>query len=233
MVKLKKIPKKKLKEPDEFITSTEKAYLFVKDHAKPIAISGVILVVLILSIFIYTQWSHQKEVDADRRLASILELYQGVRSPYREGSPENYKTLLAKFDETIQQFPRTSAGKLSYLYKGNVHLQLGEFDEAKTAFQTFLKKGTKGKLLRSLGLEGLGYAYEGKKEYEEALKSYQKIVEMGAEAQMVGVYLRIGHCYEKQGKNKEALENYKAFLKASPKSPAANSVLRKISSLEG
>jgi tetratricopeptide (TPR) repeat protein len=233
MVKLKKISKKKLKEPDEFITSTEKAYLFVKDHSKTIAIGGVVLVVIILSVFIYCQWSHQKEIDADQRLASLLELYQGVSSPYREGSPENYKTLLAKFDETIQQFPRTSAGKLSYLYKGNIHLQLGEFDEAKTAFQTFLKKGGKGKLLRFLGLEGLGYSYEGKKDYEEALKSYQKIVEMGVEAQMVGVYLRIGHCYEKQGKNKEALESYKTFLKASPKSPAANAVLRRISSLEG
>jgi tetratricopeptide (TPR) repeat protein len=207
--------------------------LFVRDHSKPIAIGGIALLVIILSIYIYQNWSHQKEVDADRKLASILELYQGVRSPYREGSLENYKTLLLKFDETIQQFPRTSAAKLSFLYKGNIHLQLKEFDEARTAFQTFLKKGGKGKLFRSLGLEGLGYAYEGKSEYEEALRSYQKIVEMGAEAQMVGVYLRIGHCYEKMGKNKEALENYKAFLKAAPKSPAANSVLRKISSLEG
>jgi tetratricopeptide (TPR) repeat protein len=233
MVKLKKIPKKKLREPDEFISSTEKAFLFVKGHSKPIAIGGIILVVIILSTFLYQQWKHQKEVDADRRLASLLELYQGVSSPYREGSQENYKTLLAKFDETIQQFPRTSAGRLSYLYKGNIHLQLEEFEEAKTAFQTFLKKGGKRKLFRSFALEGLGYAYEGKKEYEEALKSYQEIVEMGAEAQMARVYLRIGHCYEKQGKNKEALESYKTFLKASPKSPAANSVLRKISSLEG
>jgi tetratricopeptide (TPR) repeat protein len=233
MVKLKKIPKKKLKEPDEFISSTERAFAFIRDHSKVIAIGGIVLVVLILSITLYQNWRHQKEVDADRRLTSLLELYQGVSSPDRQGSPENYKTLLAKFDETIQQFPRTSAARLSFLYKGNIHLQLGEFDEARTAFETFLKKGGKGKLFRFFALEGIGYAYEGKKEYEEAVKSYKKVVEMGAEAQMIEVYLRIGHCYEKLGKKKEALENYKAFLKAAPKSSAANFVLRKISSLEG
>jgi hypothetical protein len=34
------------------------------------------------------------------------------------------------------------------------------------------------------------------------------------------------------GKNKEALENYKAFLKIYPKSQMANTILRKISILE-
>jgi tetratricopeptide (TPR) repeat protein len=45
-------------------------------------------------------------------------------------------------------------------------------------------------------------------------------------------YLTIGLCYEKLGKNKEALENYKAFLKVSQKSMMTNAVLKKISYLE-
>jgi len=44
--------------------------------------------------------------------------------------------------------------------------------------------------------------------------------------------LDMGRCYEKLGKKKEALENYKVFLKVSQKSMMTNEVLRKISILE-
>jgi tetratricopeptide (TPR) repeat protein len=78
----------------------------------------------------------------------------------------------------------------------------------------------------------LGYAYEEKKEYEKAIQSYQKIIGEGASFQLSNAYLSVGRCYEKMGKNKEALENYRAFLRESPKSLMTNVVLRKISILE-
>jgi len=43
----------------------------------------------------------------------------------------------------------------------------------------------------------------------------------------------MGVCYEKLGKNKEALESYKNFLKSGQKSPMTNAVMRKISLLGG
>jgi hypothetical protein len=42
----------------------------------------------------------------------------------------------------------------------------------------------------------------------------------------------MGRCYEKMGKNKEALVQYKSFLKVSQKSMMTNTVLRNISNLE-
>jgi tetratricopeptide (TPR) repeat protein len=109
---------------------------------------------------------------------------------------------------------------------------LSEFEEAIKAYQTFLSKSGKEKLYRLFALEGLGYAYEGKKDYEKTIQTYQKILEMGEGFQLGDAYLTIGLCYEKLGKNKEALENYKAFLKVSQKSMMTNAVLRKISYLE-
>jgi tetratricopeptide (TPR) repeat protein len=81
-------------------------------------------------------------------------------------------------------------------------------------------------------MEGMGYAYEGMKDYEKALHAYQKIVEMGESFESADAHLNMGRYYERMGENKEALENYRAFLKISEKSPVANAVLRKISLLE-
>jgi tetratricopeptide (TPR) repeat protein len=155
-----------------------------------------------------------------------------LNSPNREASISEYKNLLEKFDEVVKEFPRTSSGKFSLLYIGNLHLHLGEFDEAIKAYQAFLQKAGKEKLYRYFGMEGLGYAYEEKKDYEKALEAYQKILEIGDRSQMAEPYLEMGRCYEKLGKKKEALDNYKAFLKASPKSMMTNVILEKVSNLE-
>jgi tetratricopeptide (TPR) repeat protein len=88
------------------------------------------------------------------------------------------------------------------------------------------------KLYRVFAMEGLGYAYEGKKDYEKALDAYQKIVDMGDHFQMPSAYLCMGRCYERLNKSKEALESYKAFLKTSQKSVMTNAVLEKVSHLE-
>jgi len=228
----KKILKKKLKEPDEFISSTEKAIQFITRHLKKIAAGGIIVLIILLSLFLFQRWESQKEEEAYRKYSLAVEIYQIANSPSREGPPSEYKNLLEKFDEVITKFPGTSSGKFSLLYKGSIQLHMGEFEEASKSYQTFLKRAGKEKLYHLFALEGLGYAYEGKKDFEKAVNAYQEILKLGGSFQWGGTYLSIGRCYEKLGKNKEALENYKAFLKVSEKSPMSNGVLRKISLLE-
>jgi tetratricopeptide (TPR) repeat protein len=232
MVRLKKIAKKKLKEPDEFVSLTERAYLFITRHGRRIVSGGIVLLIVLIAVFLYLRWEKKSEEDAYRRFSSAAFLYQMVSSPPREGSPADYKTVLEKFGEVAAKFPKTSSGKISLLYQGNIHLRLGEFEEAIESYQTFLQKAGKEKIYRTFALEGLGYSYEGKKEYEKALQSYEKVLGEGEPFQQGDAHLNMGRCYEKLGKKKEALENYKAFLKVSQRSMMTNAVLRKISILE-
>jgi len=231
MTRIKKIIKKKLKEPDEFITFTERTYFFIAHHFKSIAVGGGIVLILLLSFFFFQRWEKKNEGNGYQLYSLATEAYQMVSTPYREGSLQEYKNVLEKFNETITKFPRTSSGKLSILYKGNIHLRLGEFEEAIRAYESFLQKAGKEKLYRSLAREGLGYSYEGRKDYEKAVNAFQKVIDLGENFQLGNAYLGMGRCYEKLGKNKEALENYKNFLKVSQKSQMTNIVLRKISNL--
>src|SRR5512139_2343111 len=206
----KKIIKKKLKEPDEFISFTDHAFRFISGHYKRIMTGVVILGVLVVAFFLFQRWEEKKEAEAYLPFSAALELYQMLNSPYREGSPVDYKNLIEKFDEVITKFPGTSSAKLSLLYKGNLLLKLEEFDEAIKAYETFLQKAGKEKFYRLLAMEGLGYAHEGKKEYEKAVEAYEGMLKMGEGLQVANAYLGKGRCYEKLGKNKEALESYKA-----------------------
>jgi tetratricopeptide (TPR) repeat protein len=118
------------------------------------------------------------------------------------------------------------------LYKGNIYLRLGEFENATKAYEAFLRKIGKEKLYRSFALNGLGYCYEGKKEYERAANAFQKVVDLGESFQLADAYLGLGRCYEKMGNAKEAAANYKNFIKVSKKSEMTNIVLRKLSVIE-
>ena len=229
----KKITKKKLKQPDEFLGFTEKSYLFISHHIKKMAIGLILVLVLILSFFLFRMWDQKKEDEANQKFILALEAYQMVSSPYREGSPAEYKKVLEGFEMVIKTYSRTSSEKYSLIYKGGIHLRLGEFDEAINAYDAFLKKKTgKEKLYQLFALEGLGYGYEGKKDYEKAVKAYQEIIKLGEKYHWAGVHLNMARCYEKLGKTDEALENYRTFLKISPKSLSTNSVLRKVSIFE-
>ncbi len=232
MASAKKIIKKKLKEPDEFVTLTERAYLLISRYLKPIAGGGILVLLVILIFFLFQRWERGNEEKAFQMLNVALETYQMVSSPYREGSAQEYKNALEKFKEVATKFPKSSSGRLAILYQGNIDLRLGEFDQAIQTYESFLQKGGKEKLYQCFAMEGLGYSYEGKKDYAKAIDAYQKEIESGETFQLANAYLGLGRCYEKLGKSKEALENYRNFMKVSQKSEMSNIVLGKISNLE-
>jgi tetratricopeptide (TPR) repeat protein len=232
MASAKKIIKKKLKEPDEFVTLTERAYLFISHHFKPIAGGGIVVLLLILLFLLYQRWERRNEENAFQMLNAAAETYQTVSSPYRDASAQEYKNVLERFNEVATKVPRTSPGKLALLYQGNINLRLGEFDQAIQVYESFLQKGGKGGLYSCFAMEGLGYSHEGKKDYEKAIHAYQREIESGENFQLANAYLGLGRCYEKLGKTKEAVENYRSFMKVSQKSEMKNIVLGKISNLE-
>ena len=232
MVKGRKITKKQLKEPDEFITITERTFVFIRQHTKKIAAAGVILLVLILAAVFFQMWEKRKEEDAARAFGVALEISGRGTAQAQESSAQDFKAVLEKFDEIILKFPRTSSGKISLVFKGNILLKLEEYDEAIKTFTIFLDKAGKERLYRYFAWEGLGHAFEGKKDYAKALEAYKKILDIGEGYQLAEAHLSIAYCYEKLNKNKEALENFKAFLNNSQKSSLTNPILRKISYLE-
>jgi len=232
MVKGKKITRRQIKQPDEFISTTEHVLLFFRNHLKKIAVGAGIIVVILAAFVFFRLWEERKENEAQQSLNLAMEAVELANSPYREGSPVEYKNALTKMEEVINAFPRTSSGTFALLYKGNIHLKLGEFDEAIKAYDAFLSKSGSERLYNLLALEGVGYAYEGKKDYGKAIEAYQRIVAMDQGFQAREARLQMGYCYEKLGKNKEAVENYKAYLEGTQKSLMTHPVLRKISLLE-
>lgn len=228
----KKIIKKKLKEPDELTSFTQRSYLFLKKHLKRILALAILVLILFSSFFLYRAWDEKNEEEASQKLTLALDLYSKTGAIFGEGASSDPKVALKGFEEVVKSYARTEGGRYALLYKGTIHLGMGEYDEAIQTYLAFLKRGSKEVTHRVIGLMGLGYAYEGKKEYEKAANTYIDIIKLGEAFEWTGAHLNLARCYEKLGKKSEAIENYKAFLKRFPKSPMANLAFKKVSSLE-
>jgi tetratricopeptide (TPR) repeat protein len=232
MVAAKKISKKKLKEPDEFITFTERTFLFVRKHLREVVIGTSVVVAIVIALSLFQMWEKRKEAEAQVTFASAMEAYQKATSSYGETTGQGLKEALGKLEEVAKRYPRTGPGKLSYLYQGNLHLRQGSYDEAIKAFTTFLDKGGQEKLLRAFATEGLAYAYEGKKDFAKALEYYQRAIESAESLPMQNAHLGAGRCFERLGKREEALASYRAYLKAAQKSQESNMVEHRVALLE-
>jgi tetratricopeptide (TPR) repeat protein len=194
-------------------------------------IGGIVVLVVVLSVVLFRFWEDKKEGEANQKLSLALETVEAAISPTAQATPASTQGALEKLDELTKGYPRTYAGRLALLYKGSLLLKMGQFDEAIQAFQAFLSKMGEEKAYGLLALDGLGFAYEGKKDYEKAIENYKQIITTDEKFESGEAYLKIGRCYEKLGKSKEAVESYQSFLKASPESLFANVVSRKVSLL--
>ncbi len=232
MVKEKRMTKKQLKEPDEFISLTERALHFTEEHAKKLAVTGGLLLVVIVAAVLFQMWERKKEEAAATAYSVASEMYDRRIVQSRDASPQDYKEILAKFEEVATKFPRTTFGKFSLIYAGNIHLKQGEYDEAIKNYGAFLEKAGKESLYKYFAFDGMGHAYEGKKDYGKAVEVYQKILDIGRGFELDEARVNIGFCYDKLGKSKESAENFKAFLKDGPKSLLSNVVSWKVSLLE-
>ena len=70
-------------------------------------------------------------------------------------------------------------------------------------------------------------------DYQNALDSFQELIDMGERFLQPWGYLTIGRCYEKLGKSEETLRNYRRFLEKFPDSTMAPMAKHKIGVLEG
>ncbi len=95
-------------------------------------------------------WERKKDEEAARAYGVASEMYERGIAQAREGSAQDYKEILAKFDEVLRSFRGPLFGKLSLIYEGNIHLRQGEYDEAIKAYSAFLDKAGKAGALQVL-----------------------------------------------------------------------------------
>ena len=210
----KKIRKKDLKKPDEFIALSTRIIIWSQNNIRLLtgAIGGIALLGLVVGGVVIVK--AKKEARARSLYEEALSLYP--TATISEASALEYAAVAAKLEEVKNIYASTAAGTNALVDLGNVYFQSGDYDKAITSYTDFLRRTDAKNGLHALVLESLGESYEAKGSYEEALEVYQRLARESAPVYQTQAQLCLGRVYEALGDQNKAMNHYENYLNANP-----------------
>ncbi len=192
--------KKLLKEPDEFITLSGKLIQWLTTYKQQATLAaGVVFVVLAVTAG-YQTYIHHAENKAATLLTESLDQYQAAM---KGNDPvKAYQAVEKSFTRILDDYSARHMGKIAGIEFANICFRAGEFDKAISLYKTALDGFSNDPFYRNLILSSIGYAFEGKKDYESAAR-YFEMLTASAESSLKDLSLyNLASVYEKMG-NKE------------------------------
>jgi tetratricopeptide (TPR) repeat protein len=245
MATTKRISRKELKQPDEFVSFWATAFEFARIHQREMFIGASVVVVLFLLVWAGTAYSKKKETTASGLLAQAQSLLQpspaakaamaaAEEPPVDAASRERALEIL---EEVVEDYRRTKACRVGRILLGQLYFENGDYDKAIVTYEGFLESRDRKPELTAMAWEGLAYSHEAKGEFAKALASYERMGESALTNVQGWAYMGVARCSEKLGKPEKALEAYRSLLADHPQHPRAAearaSIARISQSLDG
>jgi tetratricopeptide (TPR) repeat protein len=212
VAKKKRITRKQLlKEPDEFLTFSAKAIQFAGNHRKGVLGLAIGVVVAALAVAGFQYFSalserHAYGVFEPARLSCLAELSGG-------GTPAAREETVKQLEKVIEDYPSTTAARFSLLLYGDLSYQTGNYDKAIELYEKAQAAFPEERVIQTLIWNGLGYAYEAKKDYKAAAAYFRKIAEGSGPFLKADAYESLGEMMEALNDREKAVEAYDQVLK--------------------
>jgi tetratricopeptide (TPR) repeat protein len=200
-----KINRKALREPDEFQTLTQQAGVWAQGHRNLLmGIGAAVLGIGAVALGISWYRSHQAAA-AGTQFQVALSDFEGARFPQ----------ALEEFAAVGRDYPGTSFGRLSALYRGHALARQGDAAGAATAYTEYLASSPATEYLRQEALLGLAAAKEAAGDKTGALDAYGQAASIDGPFR-IQAQLATARLHELAGEPDKAREVYLAILKESP-----------------
>ena len=180
---------------EQQISKTE---AFFEKNKKAILIAVVAVIAIIVGVILFNNYYLEpRSQEASTELAKSQELFD----------QQQYDKALVGFQKVASDYSSTDAGNLAQLYIGICQANLGKWQEAVNALESFSGKGDQ---MISPAAEGaLGNAYANLKQLDKAVEHLKKAAKMADNNSLSPTFLsQAGEILESQGKKEEALKLY-------------------------
>ncbi len=182
-------------ELEQEVTKTE---AFFEKNKKAI-IYGVVFIIAIIAGYILcdTYYLKPRANEANTELAKSQQLFD----------EQQYDKALAGFQKVADEYGSTDAANLAQLYIGICQANLGKWQEAVDALESF--SGKDDQMISPAAEGALGNAYANLNQLDKAVEHLKKAAKMADNNTLSPVYLiQAGEILESQGKKSEALQLY-------------------------
>lgn len=200
----RKLSRKELKQPDEFISFLDRAIDFVQQNLTRLILGGAGLIAALALIFALRFYSQHQE-----RLAAAS-FYDATGALARK----DYKAAEQGFKEMAASYPNRTLGRLARFYLASVYLDQGQPAKARDALTAYLDEDGPAPFTQ-LALCQLGVANEDLGDFRKAREAYVQAAAIEGPEQgraQLGSARMLARLGDRQG----AIAAYQAYLKRDP-----------------
>lgn len=220
-----KMTKDELRE-DKVVTAFVEMGQYIKKHAIPIAV----IVGLVIAAVVVVQIVKQGRIRAEEQAAVIL---LDGEAQYQSGGAAD---ALPRFVSAADRFSGTQSGKTALLRAADCHLELGNLDEARSAYERYLATGPKDGLTRSSAVRGVAATLDGMGQHEQAARRFLEACAIKGNPLRADDLLSAGRSFVDAGNMQEAEAALMKLITTYPSSPSvrdARSLLDEVRARSG
>ena len=185
MAKRLKVSRKDLfKEPDQFLSTSEKIMLFFIDN-RPTAIAVIVAIFLAGSSFF--GFKYYQETRTLRDEAFYFEIAKVFDN--NDNFASDAESILAKMGDGLQK------ERASLLLADN-HFQKQEYEKAEVIYSTIMSNSLPGKINYQMAQVGLAYSYESRSDYKRAIEIFKLVIDANTGFPLFEVYWSLSKCHE-------------------------------------
>lgn len=218
--------KKLLKEPDRFISLSEKLVEFGRANLKAILAGVGALIVLAVVVVVANQVSQRNERRASEMVETAMAKYTAA---LQDTDPKTaYERIKPDFEALFDQYGGKQAVKVARIVYGDICYNAGDADTAVAMYTQALADLGSADGLKTLILGDLGHAYQMKKDYPASIRYYRMILQNQANTLKSDALFNLAGIYAATGEKEKSDAMYKQLLADFPGAPYAGLVREKI-----
>ena len=193
--KIKITRKELLKEPDQFLSSTDKAMLFFRKN-RSFVIGGVVgVMVLGLSFLGYQNYEKSETMKFESLYFKMEKI--------AEESEKKGKKLQEQLIEIRDQISEGPHRNRASLFLADIYFQYEEFDKAKSIYEE-VRSNSSG-LNHEMAAVNLAYTYEAMGNLKKAIGLYKLAINSNSNFPLFQVYWSLARCHANNNDTSSAL----------------------------
>ena len=213
----KKISRKELlKKPDEFMTLSEKAALFVSEHSKAFK-AGVAALVALLLIYVgvtsYIHYVNKKGQTAYNK--AYHEVLDSLNQTPKEGEAKKAGEL---FSQVIKDYGSSKVSLLALPQMAYLEFQEKKYDEAFSRYDAFLKESPAVEY-RDMADLAIAACHEEKGDFTKGIEVLQRVASAPSGIFRAEALFNLARLYKLANQNAKAKETVEKFVTTFPSSP--------------
>jgi predicted negative regulator of RcsB-dependent stress response len=228
----KKISRKELlKEPDEFLTTSAKVIGYTRENPRQVTTGVIIAVVCLVGALGWYGFRKHQDVKSLQMFDKAFRQYHEVLFSSETQAPEQLDKLLTEFEAVARDYGSLPAGEMAQLYCGHVLYKKGDFKGALDRYERLRSSELTKRSLEPLVMYHVAMTRFALQDYEQAESVFTQLSKDTNSPYRREAFAAIAHIYESMGKNKEAAQAYKQYLKMFPEAPDAAFIRARLAEL--